>query len=331
MTAMVRWTITLPITASILVGLAGAAGAQKLKTVERIVAVVNDEIILLSQIDDRLAPLKRQLAQLPDPATRRKRRAELKRQAVDHMVDERLIVQHARKLKLEVKDSELDAAVADVMRKNNLTREQLEQALAREGKSLRAYKETILRPQLLRLKVLNVTVRSRVSVGKEEIRARYEKNLRALGVQTKVRARHIFFAIQDGADSKQVDARQAAARALLAQIRKGKKFGEMAKQHSDDSVTRNEGGDLGYFGRGTLPANVEDVVFTMKKGEVRGPLRTARGFHLIQVTDRRESSARSFDEVKRELKQQIYGEKLEKSTQAWLREIRKRSHIDLRL
>ena len=69
----------------------------------------------------------------------------------------------------------------------------------------------------------------------------------------------------------------------------------------------------------------------MKKGDVRGPLRTPRGFHLIQLTDRKDSSAKPYKEVRRALRKQIYSEKLEKSTQAWLREVRKRSHVEVRL
>jgi peptidyl-prolyl cis-trans isomerase SurA len=309
----------------------GAGQKDQEKIFERIVAVVNSDIILLSELEDRAAPYRAQLQQVPDAALREQRTEQLRREMLDQMIDEQLIKQEASKLKLSVTEKELELAVQDVMRKNNLTRDQLRDALLQEGKSIEAYKSTILKPQLLRLRVLNSQVRSRIIVSDEELRAHYQKNLRVLGAETKVRARHIFVAIPEGAGAKEVAARRRRAEALLAKVKAGESFIELAKKESEDSVTREDGGDLGFFGRGTLPTGIEDVLFAMKPGEVKGPLRAERGFHLLQLVERKESSARSFDEVKEELMQQIYAQRMEKATQAWLVEVRKKSHIDVRL
>lgn len=308
-----------------------SGGVASAKVVERIVAVVNNNILLLSELNDRIRPLVPQLRQIPDAQLRKQRLAQLRQQVLNHMVDEVIIRQEADRLKITVSDKDLELAIKDVMRKNNLTREQLEEALRQEGKSLTDYKRMILRPQLLRLRVLNVQVRSRVAVSDDEVKALYQSNLRKLGVETKVHARHIFVAIPAGASGKHVLERRRFAQKLLAQLKKGADFEKMAREHSQDSVTRNDGGDLGWFGRGTLPSNVENVVFGMKKGEIRGPLRTERGYHLIKVVDRKESSARAFDEVKEELREQLYAEKLEKATKAWLTDKRKTTHVDFKL
>ncbi len=300
------------------------------KVVERIVAVVNEDILLQSELNERIRPLLPQLQQIPDATTRQQRLDELRRQMLNMMIDEELIKQEAHKLKITVSDKDLELAVADVMRKNNLTREQLDSALRQEGKDILSYKETILRPQLLRLRVLNIQVRSRIMVGDEEIRAHYQKNLRALGVETKVRANHLFVALPLEATAAQIAERKRFAKSLVEKIKAGASFAEMARKYSEDSVTRQEGGDLGYFGRGTLPASIEEVVFAMKKGEIRGPMLAERGFHLIQLVDKKESMARSINEVKDELREQIYMQKMEKATTAWLAEVRKRSHIDIK-
>jgi peptidyl-prolyl cis-trans isomerase SurA len=306
-------------------------GPARARMVERIVAVVNNEVVLLSELNERLQSFAPQLQQIADPALRQQRLEELRQQMLKMMIDEELIKYEARELKITVSDKDLELAIADVMRKNNLTREQLDGALRQEGKDIASYKETILRPQLLRLRVLNVRVRSRINVGEEEILAQYQKNMRALGVETKVRARHIFVAIPQDAGPAQIDERKRYALSLLAKIKGGEKFEEVARKFSQDSVTRGDGGDLGFFSRGTLPPSVEEVVFNMKAGEIRGPLLGERGFHLIQLVDRQESSARKLDEVKDELREQLYMQKMEKATQAWLQEVRKRSHIDIKL
>lgn len=308
-----------------------APSVAQARVIERIIAVVNKEIILLSELRERIEPLIPQLRQLP-PSQRKPRLEQAKKQMLGQMVDQKLIEVEARKLKISVRDKDLELAIKDVMAKNNLTRAQLAEALKREGKSIQAYKQVLLRPQLLRIKVLNVQVRPRVSVSDDEVKARYAKNLRALGVETKVRARHIFLAVPANATPKQLAERRAFALKVLAQAKaQGADFAKLAKQYSNDSVTRGDGGDLGLFGRGTLPSAVEDVVFAQKKGTISGPLLTERGFHLIQVTERQESSARPYKEVRRQLKGQIFGEKMEKATKAWLSEVRKRSYVDIRL
>ncbi len=324
-----RRNILLP--AALAVFVCAAALPAWAKVVERIVAVVNQEIVLLSELNERVRPMRRQLEKIKDKTMREQRTDELRRQMLNMMIDEKLIAQQAKKLKLSVEDKDLERAVADVMTKNNLTRKELEEALAQEGKSITAYKQQILRPQLLRMRVLNVMVRSRVSVTGDEIKALYQQNLRALGVETKVRARHIFVAVPEGVSRSEVAGIKARATALLRRVKKpDADFAEVAKEKSEDPVTREDGGDLRYFGRGTLPSNIEDVVFAMKKGEIKGPLRTERGFHVIKLEDRKESSARSFDEVKGQLRNTIYSQKMEKATKAWLGELRKKAHIDLR-
>lgn len=301
------------------------------KVIERVIAVVNDEILLQSELNERLMAMQGQLKQIPDPAMRKQRLEEMRQQMLKMMIDQELIKSEARKLKIKVSDKDLEMAIADVMRKNKLTREQLEAALRHEGKSIAEYKHSILRPQLLRLRVLNVQVRSRISISEQDIKALYLKNLKELGVETKVRASHIFVAIPERAGAKVVAERKRFARSLLAKTKKkGASFAELAKEHSQDSVTRADGGDLGYFSRGTLPAVVEDVVFAMKKGEIRGPLQGERGFHLIHVVDRQESSALSLAEVKNQLREQLYSQKMSKATDAWLEEVRKRSYIDIK-
>ena len=299
--------------------------------VDGIAAVVNRQIILISELNSRLGPMAGQLDQIPDRALRQRRLSELQKQALDSMISDKLIEQEALKLKLNVTDRELANAVGQVMKRNQLTEEQLVSALRQEGKSLEDYKRTILRPQLLRLKVLNVQVRSRINIGDEEIKALYQKNLRRLGVDTKIRARHIFIAVPEGGNSSQFRVAQKEAADILARVKSGNDFSELAQKYSHDPLTKGEGGDLGYFSRGTLPAAIEDRVFAMGVGETSGALRSERGFHIVQITERKEADAKPLADVREQLFNQLYATKLEKATQAWLKEVRKRSYIDIKL
>jgi peptidyl-prolyl cis-trans isomerase SurA len=278
----------------------------------------------------RQAPFEAQLAAIPDPAQRRQRLSQLRKQLLRQLIDEKLIEQEARRLKLEVQPEDIERAVQEVIRRNKLTPGELEEALRREGKSLEEYKREVLRPQLLRLRVLNIQVRSRIAVSDDELKALYQQNLRSLGVETKVQARHIFVVVAGDATEEQRAERRTLARSLARRVKDGEDFAALARQYSDDSVSRADGGKLGLVGRGSLPPGIEDVVFSMKKGEIRGPLRTSRGFHIVQVTGREESSARPYEEVREQLRNQLTAQKMEKATEAWLKDVRRKSYVDIK-
>jgi parvulin-like peptidyl-prolyl isomerase len=114
-------------------------------------------------------------------------------------------------------------------------------------------------------------------------------------------------------------------------VRGGRSFVELAKSVSDDELTKDEGGDLGWVGPGVLQEELDSVVAGMSPGDVRGPIRTSRGWHVIQLVERKSGGLRPFEEVKEQLRKQLYDEQVEKATQSWLKELRKRAHVDVRL
>ena len=308
-----------------------AVGAKRGELVERVAAVVNDHVILLSEVRTRMAPFMAQLAQMPDENARRQRAKQVESQALEQIIGEELIAQQARTLRLAVSDRDLDLAVKDVMQKNGLTDETLAAALSREGQTIESYRQTILRPQLLRMRVLQVQVRPRVSVTEDELRALYQKNLRKLGVETQVRLRDIVRIIPPAASPSVVEDQEALITDLARRIKEGEDFAKLAAEYSEDSLTKENGGDLGYVGSGKLPLAIERIAFDLEPGSVSEPIRTEDGFHLIKVEDRKESAARPFDDVKEQLRQQLFAEKMEKATQSWLVELRKKSYIDIKL
>jgi parvulin-like peptidyl-prolyl isomerase len=188
-----------------------------------------------------------------------------------------------------------------------------------------------LRKQILRLKVVNAAVRSRISVSDEEVKNYYEQVVRRTGTQRTVRASHIFIAIPEDATPKDVERKRRFAGDLVERARAGEDFAKLARTHSEDPATKEEGGDLGYFQRGSLPAAVEEIVFNMEVGEVRGPIRAARGFHIMKLLARKDEGVKPLKDVKEQLRQQLYAQEMEKATKAWLLEIRKKAHIESRL
>lgn len=314
---------------AVALGLAFAAPARA-AVVEKIVAVVNGEIILSSELEEKVRPMLAEVRKEPDPAARERREAGLRREVLDRLIDNELIAQQARDLKIVITPQDVDKAVDEVKRRNNITDQQLADALAQQGFDIATYRQEV-KQQITRIRVIELAVRARVSITDDDIKRYYEQNLKALGADRKVRASHIFLAIPEGATAAVLRQRESLARELVRLARNGADFARLAKEHSEDAATRGDGGDLGFFGRGMLPAAVEEIVFNMDPGEVRGPIRAERGFHVIKLIDRRDDKARPLEEIKDQIREQLYQQELEKHTRTWIAELRKRAHVHIRL
>jgi parvulin-like peptidyl-prolyl isomerase len=172
-------------------------------------------------------------------------------------------------------------------------------------------------------------VGSRVSISDDEVKAYYDRHMKT-GDNVQVRASHIFVAIPDGADAAVVADKQAQAQKLLERARGGEDFAKLAKQFSDDAATRGDGGDLGTFGKDMLPKAIEEIVFSMKPGEIAGPVRADRGFHVIKLVERKVKDAKPLTEVQDDIRIQLRQKEMEKQTKTYLAELRKKTLVDVR-
>jgi peptidyl-prolyl cis-trans isomerase SurA len=304
-----------------------ALGAE---TADRIVAVINDEIVFDTEVDQLAAT---QLRGPPDleSAEGKKAFAQIKRKALDHLIDQKLVGMQAQELKLTVNQEEVDRALDSVMQQNNLTKEQFVEALKQQGFTLDSYRKT-LKKQILELKVINTAVRSRVQISDDEVRTFYNQNARQMGAGTNAHLRQILLTVPADAPAALVEQKRKLAVSLVEQARTGKvTFEELAKKHSEDEATKGDGGDLGWIEAGGLVEALETEITNMDKGDVRGPIRTARGWHVLQLVERKASQIRPFDEAKDAIRKQLYDQQIEKATQSWIKELRKKAHVDVRL
>jgi peptidyl-prolyl cis-trans isomerase SurA len=314
-------------------GLAAALGVlapapAHARVVEKIAAVVGDSVILASEVEERAAPLLAEATRIPDPGKRAARAAALRREVLEHLIDDELVLQQAAELKLTVSSEQVDASIEEIKRQNNLDDEQLRQALRGQGMSMAAYRADLKR-QLLRFRVINIAVGSRVTISDDEVKAYYDRHMKS-GENVQVRASHIFVSIPENADATAVKEKQALAQKLLERAQGGDDFAKLAREYSDDPATRSEGGDLGYFGRDMLPKAIEEMVFAMKPGEIRGPVRADRGFHVIKLVDRKTKAPKSLDEVKDDIRIQLRQKEMERQTKTYLSELRKKALVDIR-
>jgi peptidyl-prolyl cis-trans isomerase SurA len=310
------------------VSIIGSGGRAQARVVEKIAAIVGDSVLLGSEVEEKAAPLLAEVARLPDPGKRSARAAALRREVLERLIDDELILQQATELKLSITSEQVDSSIEEIKRQNNINDDQLREALRGQGMTMAAYRAD-LKKQLLRFRVINIAVGSRVTISDDDVKAYYERHLKS-GANVQVRASHIFVSIPDGADAATVTEKQAHAQKLLERAQAGEDFAKLARESSDDPATRAEGGDLGYFGKDMLPKAIEEMVFAMKPGEVRGPVRADRGFHVIKLVDRKAKDAKPLEEVKDDLRMQLRQKEMEKQTKSYLAELRKKTLVDIR-
>jgi peptidyl-prolyl cis-trans isomerase SurA len=311
-----------------LLGLLALAPGARARVVEKVAAVVGDNIVLASEVEEKAAVLMADANRITDPQKRAARAAALRREVLDRLIDDELILQQASELKLSISSEQVDASIEEIKKQNNINDEQLREALRGQGMSMAAYRADLKR-QLLRFRVLNIAVGSRVNISDEEVKAYYDRHMKA-SANVQVRASHVFIAIPEGADAVAVAEKQAQAQKVLERARAGEDFAKLARELSDDAATRAEGGDLGYFGKDMLPKAIEEMVFAMQPGEIRGPVRADRGFHVIKLVDRKTKDPRPFDEVKDDIRMQLRQKDMERQTKIYLAELRKKTLVDIR-
>jgi parvulin-like peptidyl-prolyl isomerase len=297
--------------------------------IDRIVAVVNDDIILESDVNQAaVMNMRAELGEVDVDSPEGQRKFEaLRRKTLDSLVEKQLIAQQAKELKIYVAEEEMRRALEDVKKSNNLTDFQFAEALKQQGFSLDSYRKQ-LRQQLLELKVINQTVRSRISIGDDEVRAYYAQTVRqATGDQLQVHLLQILIPVAKNASPQVVEEKRRLAGKLVEQLRGGGDFATLAKQYNDDK----SGGDIGWVARGDLPEEMRDTVASMDAGDLRGPVKSDRGFHIIQLLEKKDAEVRSFDEVKESLRRQLYDQQVEKGVLSWTKELRRKGHIDIRL
>jgi peptidyl-prolyl cis-trans isomerase SurA len=299
--------------------------------VEYVVAVINDAIILNSELEVRRVPVLAETQQITDAKERERRVAKLTSQVLDEMVNEEVIVQAAEAAKIEIESSDVQAALDEIKQQNNLDEAGLAAALSAQGYTLANYKHE-LRRQLLRYRAVNQLVSPKVNVTEEDVHARYDQMARRTEQVQAVKLSHMLFKMPEHATEQQIaDAKDKASKAM-ARVKGGEDFTKVAATESEDDSTKATGGELGWFQRGSM-ANPEwePIVFAMEKGDVRGPVSGPQGFHVFLVTEIKRSDLKPYPEMKEQLMRELRRRETDKQTQTWVEELRKKAYIDIKL
>jgi parvulin-like peptidyl-prolyl isomerase len=285
---------------------------------EGVAARVNGEEITVEEINERYEALPPQYKQLLT-----------KEQFLNQTVQQMLLLQEADKQGITVSDDEVQIVIGTFLQQNGLTQEQFEELLAQENKSLEEmfvlYKE-----QLKVTKLLNQTIMSDVEVSDTEVEDFYNNNPQYFELPEQVKASHILIC-GEGDMRCESDLTQQEAKELADEIKDmvtKDNFGELAKEHSTGPSAVNEG-DLGFFGRGMMVKEFEDVAFSLDIGEVSEPVKTDFGYHIIKVTDKQEASKQSFEEVEEQIKFSLLQQKQQAVLITYINQLMAKANVEI--
>jgi len=323
-----RWTSRTPVALGLAVGL--VAGAALAEMVDRVAAVVNNEIITLGDVMKRAAAELQRSDQDTAPENRAKKHEEIVRKVLDQLIDEKLLDQELHEAKINIDDKQVDASVQEVMKRYNFTPEQFAQAVANEGLSLADYREQ-MRKQLGRYQLLREKVSKAVKVSDSDIRSEYDRMAREEGKELEVHVRHIVVQVPANAPQDEVDKAYAVAKAIAVEARQaGVDFAELAKKRSQGSSAA-DGGDLGFFRRGAMVPAFEKVAFSLKPGEVSDPVRTSLGWHVLKLEESRAIGLLPLAELKPQIEEKLRREQGERASVQYVKQLRAAAVVDVKL
>lgn len=306
----------LGVAAMILALSTNSAGAD---VIERVVATVNNEAIFLSDLRQRAVPFLPQVAEATTEVERMSRLKALYDELLSYLIDEQLIRQLASSSGIRVTDPDVDSAIDNLRMQNNMTEEQFQEALDAQGFTMAQYRKDLKR-QLIRLKVVNERVRSRVNVTEEEVRARYEERARGEGNDIRLRVSHLVVPVGEGASAIQV----AAKRQEAIQLRS-----TLTPENFEARALELGGGNLGWLTKGDLPEDLERAILPLSAGEISEPVRGSKGFHIFFLEERQVGTDfPSFDEMKQELFREMLDAAMIRQEKIFLDEIRRKAVIN---
>jgi peptidyl-prolyl cis-trans isomerase SurA len=284
---------------------------------DRLAAVVNDELITVSEVEAaRHAPAVDLLGEVL-PSLHPARNGLLTfGDAMETLIDQRLLLQEARAQGLSTTDDEAAAALATLAAPQ---RASLDDAALR----LR------LQDQLTIIKLVNREVRSKLLISAEDLEAYYRAHPDSFALPARVRIRQIFLKAPEGADPVGRETRRADAEALRAELSRGAEFAALARARSDGAEAV-KGGDLGYFHPGELLPAIDRAIETLAEGETSPVIATPLGFHIVRLEERQAGRLKPFAEAKNEIEDLVYQEQTEDYYRRWLRQLRRRAHIEIK-
>lgn len=281
---------------------------------DRIVAVVNTEIIALSELEEEVAEVKLQARKRFNGAELDQRLRQIDYMGLNRMIERKLQLQIAKRRGIKVGDEEVKDAVVRLRRVGETPNENDPREMA------------LIRDQLTAMRLVNQQIRSGLIVSDEEVLRFYQQHRDRFMLPPEVRISQILIALTPGTEMLAV---REKAQQVFALLKKGERFEELAARYSDGPEGRR-GGNLGYIRPGDMLPQIQKAIERLDKGAMTEPLASPIGMHIIRVDDRKPPQFRPYEEVKEDIRNVILQLKSEEAYLEWIKDQKDRSYIEIR-
>lgn len=293
------------------------------KTLSKVVAVVNNDIISTYQLDKAVLAALQQNSKGNQLTA--KQFDQLRENILERLINEKLAKQRVKELGLRVSDAELNAAIEDVQRKNNLTSAMLENALEAQGMDFASYRQQ-LADEILRYKLLGREVNYKVQVTSGEVREYFREHINEYRATPKVRVSNISYSLPTDDQEKLAELRKQAdvTRDLLLS---GEPIDKVIAAQGDIATVT----DMGELIEAELTEPFQNALAGLDVGQVSEPMEMNGQLHLFLITDRNPGDIHLYDRVKGEIEQILEKEKTDARFKEWAQELRDNGHVDIRI
>jgi peptidyl-prolyl cis-trans isomerase SurA len=309
-----------------------AFGFGETAIVEEIIAKVNGDIILRSQLENAISEIRREVEanQEATPAQKQELLESREKNILSDLIDERLLVEKGEELEVNVEADVLRQRDSIMKRANITDIEEFERWVNQQtGMPIEDLMDR-MRQQFLTQAVIGQQVSSRISVTREEIQKYYDEHKADFVRSEGVRLAEILISNEKATTEEALAEVEKKAREVHARVARGERFDEMARRFSDSEASKEQGGDIGIFRRGVLQKEIEDEVFAANPGYVTELMPVSRGWLILKVTDRRSEGQAELEEVSEEIRNILIAPRYQPAIREYLASLREDAYIEIR-
>ncbi len=296
------------------------------ETVDRIVAYVNEDIIVLSELEDEIAPYAERVRQMGYDAEKQNEMLfKLREDMLGRLVEQKLTDQEIEKAGITIGEEEIDQNVERLKQANQMTEEMLTEALKEQGMSLEDYRERI-KEQILRSRLVTREVKSKIVVTDEDIKAYFDTHPEAFQGEVMVHLRHLTYSIAPGTSQGQKDAARWEMAGTLKDLEGGTPF-QVIEDRFNDQGSGRRGGDLGEFKKQTLSPLIQKAITGLKAGDVTALLETDQGFQIFYLQNIKQTGGKTVEDASAAISETIYKQRVDERFMKWIENLKKTAHI----
>jgi len=302
--------------------------AEGTQTVDRIMAVVNDEIIGLYELNQAVRPYAERIKTMGYPFEKEKEMlSKIQQDVLKQLIDKKLVDQEVKRFNITVSENEIDSAIARMTQTRVSADDEIDEAFSIKKSASEEYRRQV-KENILRAKLINLEVKSKVVLTKKDIAAYYERHKDMYTQEKLYHLRNIVMRVFPDAGETERRSVYTAMVDILKKLQDGESFESLARKYSQSSLAE-DGGDLGVFQWGNLSPQLQDALKGLKAGMYTSILDTSQGYQVFYVEEIKTGAGKTLEDATAEIEEKLYSEIVDNKFHSWMEDLRNRSHIKI--